>query len=131
MKPNLKPPALAKKILLSFLRNDISEEVQGDLEELFLSDLEKVSPSQAKLNYWYQVINYLRPFAIKKFQSQYSNLTIYRHNIKIGWRNLINQKMYSAIKIGGLAMGLAACLLIALMFVQAAVPFLLIHTLKK
>jgi putative ABC transport system permease protein len=106
---------VAQKILLSFLRDDISEEVQGDLEELFYSDLGKSSPSRAKLNYWYQVLNYLRPFAIRKFKSEYSNyLTMYKHNIKIGWRNLTKQKMYSAIKIGGLAMGLAACLLIAL-----------------
>jgi putative ABC transport system permease protein len=102
-------------VLLSFLREEISEEVQGDLEEQFYSDLEKSSPSRAKLNYWYQVLNYLRPFAIRKFKSEYSNyLTMYNHNIKIGWRNLTKQKMYSAIKIGGLAMGLAACLLIAL-----------------
>ena len=33
---------------------------------------------------------------------------------KIGWRNLIRQKMYSAIKVGGFAIGIAACLLIAL-----------------
>ena len=115
MRPiNHKPPRLAKKVLLSFLRDDISEEVVGDLEELFYSDLEKSSPSRANLNYWYQVLNYLRPFAIKKFQSEYSDLTMYKHHIKIGWRNLTNQKMYSAIKIGGLAMGLAACLLITL-----------------
>ena len=89
--------------------------MQGDLEELFYSDMEKSSPSRAKLNYWYQVLNYLRPFAIRKFKSEYSNyLTMYKHNIKIGWRNLTKQKMYSAIKIGGLTMGLAACFLIAL-----------------
>lgn len=39
---------------------------------------------------------------------------MYQHDIKIGWRNLTKQKMYSAIKIGGLGMGIAACLLIAL-----------------
>ena len=33
---------------------------------------------------------------------------------KIGWRNLIRQKMYSFIKIGGFALGIAACLLISL-----------------
>jgi putative ABC transport system permease protein len=32
----------------------------------------------------------------------------------MGWRNLTKQKMYSAIKIGGFAMGIAACLLITL-----------------
>ena len=33
---------------------------------------------------------------------------------KIAWRNLARQKMYSSIKIGGFALGIAACLLIAL-----------------
>jgi putative ABC transport system permease protein len=34
--------------------------------------------------------------------------------IKIAWRNLSRQKIYSSIKIGGFALGIAACLLIAL-----------------
>ena len=115
MMADLKPPRFAQKVLLSFLREEISEEVQGDLEELFFSNLEKSTPARARLNYWYQVLNYLRPFAIKMFKSTFSNyLTMYKHDIKIGWRNLTKQKMYSAIKIGGLGMGIAACFLIAL-----------------
>jgi len=109
-----KPPKLAQKFLLSFLREELSEEVLGDLEENFYSNIKKMSVSRAKLCYWYQVLNYLRPFAIKKLHSAFTNLTMYKHHIKIGWRNLTKQKMYSAIKIGGLAMGLAAFLLIAL-----------------
>jgi putative ABC transport system permease protein len=109
------PPRLAQKFLLGFLRDEISEEVQGDLEELFYSDLERSSPFHAKINYYYQVLNYLRPFAMKKFKSSYSNsLTMHQHDIKISWRNLTKQKMYSVIKIGGLALGIAACFLIAL-----------------
>ena len=37
-----------------------------------------------------------------------------KNYLKISWRNLVKQKMYSSIKIGGFAVGLAACLLIAL-----------------
>ncbi|MBK7872125.1 MAG: ABC transporter permease [Saprospiraceae bacterium] len=37
-----------------------------------------------------------------------------KSNFKIAWRNMSKQKMYSAIKIGGFALGIAACLLIAL-----------------
>jgi putative ABC transport system permease protein len=37
-----------------------------------------------------------------------------RNYLKIAWRNLTKQKMYSSIKIGGFALGIAACLLIAL-----------------
>jgi putative ABC transport system permease protein len=37
-----------------------------------------------------------------------------RNYFKITWRNLTKQKMYSSIKIGGFALGIAACMLIAL-----------------
>jgi len=39
---------------------------------------------------------------------------MFRNYFKIGWRNLAKQKMYSFVKIGGFALGIAACLLIAL-----------------
>src|SRR5665647_2019871 len=37
-----------------------------------------------------------------------------RNYLKIFWRGIFRQKMYSLIKIGGFALGIAACLLIAL-----------------
>src|SRR6185437_2126788 len=37
-----------------------------------------------------------------------------KNYLKIAWRQLRKQKMYAAIKIGGFAFGIAACLLIAL-----------------
>jgi hypothetical protein len=58
------PPRLAQRFLTWFLRDDLAEEVPGDLEEKFNARLEKSTPFRAKLNYWYQVFNYLRPFAI-------------------------------------------------------------------
>ncbi len=118
MRPlNHKPPRLAKKILLSFLRDDISEEVQGDLEELFYSDLEKSSPLRAKLNYWYQVLNYLRPFAIRNIKGIFSN-TYYapmlKHNLIISFRIFKRYKMSFLINVIGLTTGLTCAILIYL-----------------
>lgn len=39
---------------------------------------------------------------------------MFKSYFKIGWRNLIKQRMYSAIKIGGFSLGIAACILIGL-----------------
>jgi len=39
---------------------------------------------------------------------------MYQNYLKIAWRNLSRYKMYSFIKIGGFALGIAACMLIAL-----------------
>src|SRR5258707_5852544 len=116
LKPNTPiPPSLAKKLLTWFLRDDLAEEVHGDLEEKFYFALNHTSPWKAKLNYWYQVLNYIRPFAIRKSKSIHSNnYAMFENYFKIGWRNLSKQKMYSSIKIGGFAAGIAASLLIAL-----------------
>jgi putative ABC transport system permease protein len=42
---------------------------------------------------------------------------MYKSYFKISWRNLVKQRMYSLVKIGGFAIGVAACLLIA-MFIK-------------
>ena len=39
---------------------------------------------------------------------------MFRNYLKIAWRNISKQKLYSFIQIGGFALGIAACLLIAL-----------------
>jgi putative ABC transport system permease protein len=109
------PPALAQKLLVAFLRDNLTEEVLGDLDEKFYSALKSRSPWKAKVGYWYQVINYLRPFALRKSKSVPSNLYVmYKSYFKSGWRNLIKNKGYSLINISRLAIGLACCILIGL-----------------
>ena len=61
-----KIPRLAQEILLRFLREDLAEEVLGDLEEKFYIACKTRSVYKAKLGYWYQVFHYMRPFAIRK-----------------------------------------------------------------
>lgn len=41
-----------------------------------------------------------------------------KNYIKIAWRNLVKHKMYSAIKIGGFAFSIAACILISLYIIH-------------
>ncbi len=109
------PPPLAQRLLKSFLRKGLAEEVRGDLDEKFYSDIKKKSALKAKLNYWYQVMNYLRPFAIRKSKSTYlNNYAMFQSYFKIGWRNLLRNEGYSLINIGGLAVGMAVAILIGL-----------------
>src|SRR3970282_2970954 len=93
------PPKLAQKLLVSFLRDDLVEEVCGDLEEKFCSTAKNRSLIRAKLNYWYQVLNYLRPFALRKSTYHITHNAMFQNYFKIGWRNLLKQKMYSSIKM--------------------------------
>lgn len=114
MKPvNDNIPKLPQKILLRFLREDLAEEVLGDLAEKFIVTYKTRSAFRAKIEYWYQVVNYLRPFAIRKSKPSTAHL-MYKSYFKIGWRNLLKNKTYSFINIGGLAIGLTCCIAIGL-----------------
>jgi predicted permease len=110
-----KPPKLATKLLLRFLRDDLAEEVQGDLEEKFYAIVKNKSLFTAKVNYWYQVLNYIRPFAISKFKlSNTNHYDMFQNYFKVGLRNLLKNKAYSFINVGGLAVGMAVAILIGL-----------------
>src|SRR6266851_5498436 len=114
MDKEIRPPRLAQQLLTKFLRNELVEEVRGDIDEKFYSDLRKKSSFKAKVNYWYQVINYIRPFAVRKSKSTNINsIAMLQSYFKIGWRSMSKQRMYSVIKIGGFALGISSCLLIA------------------
>ena len=114
-KKNGHPPKLAQRLLLSFLREDLSDEVLGDLEEKFYKTSNRASLFKAKLNYWHQVVNYARPFAVRKLKSTPSNnIAMFQSYFKIGWRNVFKEKGYSLINIGGLAAGMAVAVLIGL-----------------
>jgi putative ABC transport system permease protein len=116
MKPDTQiPPKSARRFLNWFLRDDLAEEVLGDLDEQYVCKLENSTPFRAKLNYWYQVFNYLRPFAIGNSSLiLFAQYAMFRNYFKISIRNLYKQKLYTAINIGGLAVGLASFILIFL-----------------
>jgi putative ABC transport system permease protein len=118
MEDKVNRPRLAQKLLKAFLRSDLAEDVQGDLEEKFYSDVKNKTVFKANLNYWYQVLNYLRPFAMRKSKgSHLTNYGMFQSYFKIGWRNLHKNKGYSLINIGGLTLGIT-CFLFLLSYVR-------------
>ena len=110
----VRPPRLAEKFLLLFLKAGLAEEVLGDLDEKFYSIVAKRSLRRAQFNYWYQVLNYLRPFAFKFFRSNSNFTTMIKHNFLVSYRVLTKNKAFSIINIGGLAMGLVMAILTSL-----------------
>ena len=109
----IKPPISAQKLLLAFLKEELAEEVLGDLDEKFYSMLSDHSIAKAKRNYWFQVINYLRPFALKYIKTPQMNTLMVKHNFVIGYRILLRNKLFSLINIGGLAIGMTVVMLIS------------------
>lgn len=114
-KDNAKPPEFARRFLRWFLRDNLAEEVSGDLEERFTNTRIKKGVFSAKLDYCYQVMHYMRPFAVRKTRSLHLNqYAMYQSYFRIGWRNLLKNKGYSLINIGGLALGMGLAILVGL-----------------
>ncbi|MEL6972475.1 MAG: ABC transporter permease, partial [Bacteroidota bacterium] len=109
------PPKSAQRLLCWFLKPALQEEVLGDLDEKFQVYAAEGNLKVAQLRYWYQVLNYLRPFAIRNDLFHHLNpLFMLRHNLKVSSRNLIRDKGYSLLNIGGLALGMTVAILISL-----------------
>ncbi|MEO9485095.1 MAG: ABC transporter permease [Ekhidna sp.] len=117
MKPEkeIHPPKWADVLLKWFCSERVIETLQGDLYELYAKRRSKSSKLKADYSFIGDVISSIRPFAIRKLWSKHSNTNaMFRNNLKVAWRGLVKHKMYSLIKVGGLAIGITACLLISI-----------------
>ena len=108
-----KPPKYAERLLCWFLKKELVEEVMGDLDEKFHNTLREKSLAKAKRNYWYQVLFYCRPFAIKNYRSNSIYFMMYKSYFKISYRNLLKNRGFAFINIGGLALGMSVAILMA------------------
>ncbi|MEM1319164.1 MAG: ABC transporter permease [Bacteroidota bacterium] len=112
---DIHPPQLATRLLQWLLKPELAEEVLGDLEEKYWLQIDKTSKRKADLNYWYQSLNYLRPFAIKRLLfTDLNPFFMFNSYFKIAWRNLFKQKLFSFINVTGMSLGLCCFILIAL-----------------
>ncbi len=109
------PPKLATWFLRKFLRDDLVEDVTGDLDEKFFLTLATGSLFQARLNYWKQVFAYLRPFAIRKIRYTHANnFPMYKSYLTSSIRNMKKNKLHAFINVAGLSVGLAVAMVIGL-----------------
>lgn len=114
----IQPPKFAHKLLQLFLKRELIEEVTGDLEEKFHSTLNKKSRRKARLNYWFQVANYLRPFAIKSIKRRFMNTRfgtlLFKNYITVAFRIFKKDKQFTFINAIGLSLGICSSLFIYL-----------------
>ncbi len=106
------PPKLADQFLRWFCREELIEEVLGDLHEYFEYELQDEAAWKAKLLYWYHILQFLRPFAIKKRLQNTHFIMIYQNSFKFAWRNIIKHKGSSLMNILTLSLGIGSFIFI-------------------
>lgn len=114
MKDN-QPPKWAIRFFSWYCKDDLKDGILGDMLELYQRRCAKLTKSKADWLFCWNVLLFFQPFALKRnFKLHSNNIAMFRHHLKITWRTLLKDKTYSFIKIGGFALGIAICLLIAL-----------------
>jgi len=113
------PPNWATMLLVRFGDPNTREEVQGDMLEMYAYWSKTVGVKKADLKYIWSSLKLLRPFTKQKRLKEYPATFLFSHDMirnyfKIAFRNLLKNKGYSAINIGGLAVGMSVAMLIGL-----------------
>lgn len=109
------PPSWADRFLDWYCSKRFLEEIQGDLYEIFEDTLSEKGLKAAKWQFIILVFRFLKPFRIKRLEEwsmPYFNSAMILHYLKTTYRNLIRFKGFSILNILGLAIGMAACILI-------------------
>ncbi|HTF20911.1 MAG TPA: permease prefix domain 2-containing transporter [Chryseolinea sp.] len=108
------PPTWPGRILEWFCSSLLVEEMQGDLLELYEKWTRKYGMRRARLLYVLQALRFLRPYAFKRMSTKNHSTIMITSYFTFVFRRLQRNKMFSAINILGLVLGLACSLIIYL-----------------
>lgn len=120
-KLHLHPPHWIDRFLQWRLPEEQFEEVQGDMHELYYQWIEEMGQKKANRMYLLNAFTFLRPLP-KRADSlhktnpyaQANSFIMFSNYLKVAFRNIVRQKIYSFINIAGLAAGMALAILIGL-----------------
>jgi putative ABC transport system permease protein len=110
------PPKLPLRFFRWFCHPEYREDIEGDLLERFDSRAVERGPNKARWLFSLDVIRLFRPSIIKPIGGSYrmNQFGMFKNYMKVGWRSMLRQKLYTAINVGGLTLGLTAFILIFL-----------------
>ncbi|MFD1139880.1 ABC transporter permease [Larkinella insperata] len=120
----------AQRLVERITAPHLREEILGDLDELFHQRLQRHGFRKAQVFYLLDILLLLHPRLWRRKAApaphrHFPNPTAYsspsllhpamiRNYLKIAWRNLVKDRLYSFINLGGLAVGMAVTMLLAL-----------------
>ncbi len=120
-----KPPVLATWILQRFCKDDLVEEIVGDLEEYFLQYSKKYPMWRARLYYWFHVVSFLRPYSLKKSQKP-NNWIMLISNLKFSVRYLSKHRTNTLLNITSLSVGIG-CFIFISIYLKEEISFDTFH----
>ncbi len=110
---DIKPPKRPVKLLRFFLKKEYLEEIEGDMEEIFYENVERLSYRKAKQIYTAEMLKLFRPVLIKHLGNirPLNQFSMFKNYFTVSIRGLMRNPLNSFINIAGLAMAIGICIL--------------------
>ncbi|WOK07594.1 ABC transporter permease [Imperialibacter roseus] len=114
-KPSNQPPGLGTFLLRNIYSEELFEEIHGDLLELYEERIATKGRWSASAHYIKDAVLSARNYDLKRtqhYKTQNNSGAMIRNYIKITLRTISKNKVYTALNVLGLALGMAACIFI-------------------
>jgi len=123
------PPFRLIQFFRWFCDPALQEDIEGDLREIYKRLRVNRGERKAKWAFLLMVLSLLRPNLIRIFSNYHFPHTIamYENYLKVAWRNMRRQKLYSLVNIGGLSIGLT-CFILIFLYVQHEISYDRFHS---
>ncbi|MEM9858671.1 MAG: ABC transporter permease [Bacteroidota bacterium] len=117
------PPKFWLRFFRWYCHPEYLEDLEGDLMERFERNAAQ-SKKSASSGFIKDVLKLFRPGIIRPLLSnqRLNDFGMFKNYIKIATRNVIKQKLYSSINIGGLSIGIT-CFILIFLYVQHELSF--------
>lgn len=107
------PPKWADRILSWFCKEEVLENIQGDLHEVYQKRLHSLGRRKANMLYFRDVLTVLRPRLVRKTEGTHrlNQYGIFKNYLKTSIRSIRHNALFSLINVAGLAVSMAVGLL--------------------
>ncbi len=117
-KQHIDPPKWAERFFEWYCTPTLYDSIIGDLYERFDDNVDKYGQRKANRKFWFDVFRFMNRHTLKRSgQSKFynNNMSILSNYFKVGFRNLMKNRSFTAINVLGLSVSMAVCLVIILM----------------
>ncbi|MCF0073907.1 ABC transporter permease [Dyadobacter sp. CY261] len=117
--PQPRPPRWADYLLEKFVNPRFLEDIQGNMEEIFVRRMHEAGVTRARCEYAWAAVRHLTPYFLKRKPETYpsvSNLSpdMLKNYFTSAWRHFLKDRQFSMLNVIGLSTGLVCTLLIYL-----------------
>jgi putative ABC transport system permease protein len=119
-------PRLAQRLFDWYCGLAKVEDLRGDMDEIFMLNVQRRGLFRARWMYWRQVLSLLTSYAVKARRKNApapayggnSILPLLHNYLVVGVRNLARQRYFTIINVAGLAIGMSISLLFITFFIS-------------